>query len=373
MMKSIFLIATFLISNAYAVEGAPQIANDYSICDNSSCSVDIVNKYHIQPSIFGGRIVYAEPVYASKESESDGLLFEPVGFLNSYNTKDGSTLSKGIDYKVFGKKISFPNGGAVISAPIGFTKPKADDKRFNFRLKEDYNQYQIPITYSKFQNLPLHTSGSLNKLRNFVDKSKELKVTFFGDSITYVGDYLKNKDGNLQPPYAYLVTSYMGMVKGRGFKWFNPSVKGWNTNNAVASINDRLLKQDSDVYIIAFGMNDAVDINPEKYASNMEKIINAIKLKNPKAYILLISSTLPNPKWSLPHQEYYKEYGISLSKLSVKYKNVAYLDVTSTWQDMLKRKSYWSITLNGLNHPSDFGHRVIAEAVLTTLLGKDFI
>ena len=46
-------------------------------------------------------------------------------------------------------------------------------------------------------------------------------------------------------------------------------------------------------------------------------------------------------------------------------KGVVLADVTSMWQDLLKRKSFHDLTGNGVNHPNDFGHRVYAQVIST--------
>ena len=45
---------------------------------------------------------------------------------------------------------------------------------------------------------------------------------------------------------------------------------------------------------------------------------------------------------------------------------IAPADLTSHWTEMLKRDS--DLTGSGVNHPSDFGHRVYASAILALLI-----
>jgi hypothetical protein len=46
--------------------------------------------------------------------------------------------------------------------------------------------------------------------------------------------------------------------------------------------------------------------------------------------------------------------------------------MTSALDMMMSRKNYLDVTGNGLNHPNDFGYRVLAEVVLTAILGPDY-
>jgi hypothetical protein len=56
-----------------------------------------------------------------------------------------------------------------------------------------------------------------------------------------------------------------------------------------------------------------------------------------------------------------------MAELAKKYKNVVFADVTDAWDFVRKNKSYYDLTGNGLNHPNDFGHRVIANVVISAL------
>ena len=38
------------------------------------------------------------------------------------------------------------------------------------------------------------------------------------------------------------------------------------------------------------------------------------------------------------------------------------------WAELLKRKTFYDLTGNGLNHPNDFGHCVYAETLLALLI-----
>lgn len=48
---------------------------------------------------------------------------------------------------------------------------------------------------------------------------------------------------------------------------------------------------------------------------------------------------------------------------------VSVLDMTSVWDDLLKRKSYWDLSENGINHPNDFGQWLYVIA-LSELLAQ---
>ncbi|MGY2799919.1 lysophospholipase L1-like esterase [Ewingella americana] len=367
------LIIASLISLSFSVSAEiPAAPDNYTTCNNVKCSNYIVSKFNIHPSFFGGDYVYAEPVYASADYPSENLLFKPTSSVLMFNQTTGVLYEAVKDYKYDKGAISFPAGTSVPLAPAGFSKPVKQDKSFNVKVTPEYQAYQIPASYKKNQSLNLAIYGKITDLRSFIMKSNDLKITFFGDSITFGANATDTYSAPNQPPYVGLVSAYMSMLKGGRFAWYNPSVPGWNSSNAANDNTNRMLKLDSSVYVLAFGVNDSNDEKPEIFIENMEKLIKNIKLKNKDARIVLMSPSRPNPEWILPNKEFFEGYSRGLKSLSEKYDNTTFINVTDVWNQILKRKNIWAITGNGVNHPNDYGHRVIAEALLTALLGDEF-
>jgi hypothetical protein len=48
--------------------------------------------------------------------------------------------------------------------------------------------------------------------------------------------------------------------------------------------------------------------------------------------------------------------------------DIVLADMTSMWDALLKRKSFYDLTGNGVNHPNDFGHMVYAQTLLALLI-----
>jgi lysophospholipase L1-like esterase len=370
-MKHLKILACLLISLSSSAE-LPALADKYTTCNDVSCSNYVVNKFNIHPSFFGGHYVYSDMVYASKEYKNEGLLFTPEGPVMMFNQMTGKLLVAGKDFSVHGDHVSFPSSTTVDLAPVGFSKPEKEDKDFNVRVTLEYPFHQMSVSYKKSESMRLLMSGSITDLRKIIKDKKDLKITYFGDSITFGANATGVYSAPNQPPFTDLTSAYLAMVRGGDVQWYNPSVPGWNSANAVSDETGRMLKFDSDVYVIAFGVNDSNDIEPKIFIANIEKLIKDIKAKNKHARIVLMSPTRPNPEWVLPKKEYFEGYRKGLSGLSKKYERTTFIDITDVWNQLLKRKNIWAITGNGVNHPGDFGHRVIAEALLTAFLGDDF-
>lgn len=193
------------------------------------------------------------------------------------------------------------------------------------------------------------------------------KVTFFGDSITQGANATDIYAPPHQPGYAGLVMSMLlASAKGISWEYRNNSVGGWSINNAVASYRYRVNDTRSDIIVLGFGMNDG-GATPKKYGENFRSIISGIREKQPNTAIILVGPTRANPKSKVQSRRVASEYVRTLQDISRDYKNVAVADVTAAWDYLMRRKAYYDLTGNGLNHPNDFGHRVIAEVVLKAL------
>ena len=81
---------------------------------------------------------------------------------------------------------------------------------------------------------------------------------------------------------------------------------------------------------------------------------------------------LGNDQWHHTPREMFPKYLEALKSLvgaeGTAAKGLALADLTSLWTEMLTRKRDSDLTGNGVNHPSDFGHRVYASAVLSLLV-----
>jgi hypothetical protein len=95
-------------------------------------------------------------------------------------------------------------------------------------------------------------------------------------------------------------------------------------------------------------------------------MITRIKAARPDTEIILVATMLGNDQWQHTPREMFPKYREAL--VSLCGDGVALADMTSIWTEMLKRKRDCDLTGNGVNHPSDFGHRVYASAILSLLI-----
>jgi acyl-CoA thioesterase-1 len=129
-----------------------------------------------------------------------------------------------------------------------------------------------------------------------------------------------------------------------------------------------VIEERPDVFICAFGMNDASGlIPPEKFAATIREMIAQLHAAHPDCDVILVSPMTANPEWKHAQPPFYPAYAKAMQALAGP--GIAVADVTTVWLALLERKGVLDLSGNGLNHPNDFGHRVYADVVLATIGG----
>ena len=151
-------------------------------------------------------------------------------------------------------------------------------------------------------------------------------------------------------------------------EYFNTAVGGWTSQTGLNAFKERVIDNNPDLLVLAFGMNDMGD-SLEGYGERTEKMVLSLHEHNPKAEIVLVGTSLPNPEtnWYLNQEKFVEE----LYRLEEKYPFVAVADVTNVYKYLFEvGKKYRDITGNNINHPNDFGARIYAQTILKTIFGK---
>jgi lysophospholipase L1-like esterase len=241
-----------------------------------------------------------------------------------------------------------------------------------FSEGSEYHQLQVEVTYryepGQWKGLvPKYAGDALPKTMAKLRGKQPIKIILLGDSIAAGG----NASGKTNaPPYcpAFGELTALALENHFGGKvaFLNNAVDGNTTRHGLQLANGGVGTGDPDLVIIAFGMNDVYHKRDvAEYQANTRRIMERIRADAPNVEFILVASMLENV-----------ERGISLKKFPL-YRDalaelcgpgVALADLTSMWEELLKRKTFYDITGNGLNHPNDFGHCVYAETLLSLLV-----
>lgn len=342
---------------------------------------------YMQPIWLGDTIYNETVVFVGKDDL--GKLLYPVDEIISVTSYDLKTVYKeGTDYvfdeetnsilrakdstmPLFYKSEFYPEFGTYHSyttqTGIFFSEGSTfSDKHIavTYRTRKD-DRITKPVDHSKkYENV-------INKMKN----GEEVKICFYGDSITVGG----NGSGFLgiepnMPGFDVLVTeSLKKMYNNPNIKCLNYAKGGeatiWGYYNVPI-----LAKENPDLVIMSWGMNDN-HISTEKFKSQLTWIIDSLEYQCPNTSILLASSMLPNGD--------VKEYGMNNNyenctminheqaqvEIADKY-NLGIAKITTMHKEILRYKTYYSMTGNNINHPTDFMIRVYAQNILYALTGK---
>lgn len=250
-------------------------------------------------------------------------------------------------------------------------------------------EWQIAVTYRHAAlwqgSVPKTQSDRLPRTNAILGGgTAKLKVAVLGDSISqgWTASGYENVDiAPHCPPYAGLFEASLKAKFGEDkVELRNFSLAGKTSRwalyeqDGVANF-ENMLAYAPDLVVIAFGMNDGVDIPPADYGDNIESIIDKITARNPKTEIVLVSPMLPNAEirvnWGnrTPILARQPEYKAVLRRIASERTAVAFADVTSVFQAVNARKRFIDYTSNNVNHPGDYGHRLYAQTLYKTVVG----
>lgn len=343
-------------------DGAP-IMNDFVNIVNSKSGEDVYWKFKLNNSILSGDHVYGESFFVSSRYD-DGYIymtsFKPTSIVKVYNPRSGEVFKKGVDYKVHKDGISIPKSSKIAKAPKGFEDDIQNDQLelYGVKVTTQFQDFQYAIDYTKEFAYNPKVYGSVSY------SCKLCLVTFFGDSITLGANSTLGFNEPNQPPFVELLMSKLHVEKEDiTWKYRNNSVGGWNTRNALSAYKWRVLDKRADIIVLSFGMNDGGGVGSKEYTNNFRSIIEQIKNKYPESSIILILPFRAHPHTKIQNSELVDGYQELLPKLTEDYSNLVVVDATSSYDFIMRNKHYYDMTGNGLNHPNDFGHRVLYETL----------
>ncbi len=333
--------------------------------------------------------------------EDDGsygeLLYTPDGkvIVESY---DGKTIyQEGKDYILEGRRICLPEGSAIphttadilyhdteeeakkeldeLPYDLGFGPVSTSDGRYITLRAIDHPEYltkwQVCVSYhtaEEWQGVkPCSKTKLLPVFAKKCQSQETVRILIYGDSISCGYDCSGfHHQAPEQPIWPELVAKGLEEQYGCKVDMDNISKAGEGTAWAAEHADERIASQEYDLVILGFGMNDREPGNI--FQGHMKELIRQVQRKLPKAELLLITTTLPNPATPTPpihFTAYQDEYSDVLNALEET--GIAVADVQAVQKEVGKRKRYLDITGNWLNHPNDFLARLQAQVVFAAL------
>jgi acyl-CoA thioesterase-1 len=357
--------------------------------------------------LFDGATTYAQPVGESSHMFGDSTLMQDESLL-FYRAHDGDspvshllfpakhiirmTNTAGDMMYIEGKDFTLSDDGITIAltptSRIPFFTPadlylKSHDPNGISYKRGDPNTWLLwgpktdPFLHTQclvtYEHAPFlwtgylpHFAGDMLPKTIAKLKNKEpITISVSGDSISfgYQSTFSRKLPPN-RPAFFTQVAEGLKTFYGAPVTLKNHAVPGWSATNGLKDLPN-LLKDKPDLVFIAYGMNDIGGNNAPGYRTSVKAIIDQIHLALPDTEIILLSSSIGNSEWFNTPAERFPVYRDQLKTLTGP--GCVLVDITAVWQELLRHKTYWDITGNGVNHPNDFGHSVYAEMILRLL------
>jgi lysophospholipase L1-like esterase len=319
------------------------------------------------------------------ELPSDMLLFTPEEIISVKSASGEIIYEEDKDYVLTSDRtLSLPKGSSIPfktnvemhpapGSPQSISACRDGKSDLFFGEGHFFHDLQTVVTYThkdKWESsVPQFALDNLPKLMKKLKDREPLKAVLFGDSISAGGNASgANGAKPFMPMFGDLVVNELRRVYGSEITYKNHSIggtaSGWGLENIAVVADEK-----PDLAILAFGMNDASGrVSPAQFKANIQRQIDAVRQAQPDAEFILVATMAANPEWTASAPELYPQYRDELNTLC---KDGAILaNVTSIWIEIMKRKSFASITGNGVNHPNDFGHRIYAQVILSLLINQ---
>ncbi len=339
--------------------------------------------------LWEGDTTFGESVLMEKDGDNlpqANLLFKPDKIISVTDGTLQIKYTEGIDYTIEGNVIKLTSNSTApfmtkdelyVDDPANNVRTIKGDKyiRIEPGKNEFYQDKQLFVTYThKEKGLgnykpPKYKKSLLPKTISKLKKGKKVKIVLFGDSITAgANSSAFDKRMPYMPAWGDLLRRRLAEKYKGDIILVNSGVGGkssdWGKINAGKLVADKK----PDLAIIAFGMGDAFISNnflPKLFKSNIEAIMDSVKIKNPNCEFILVSPMLANPE-AYAFSGIQSEYVAPLR--SLQKKGVAFADVNSADKVILQRKKFFDIGANGVNHPNDFIYRLYAQVVAALLI-----
>lgn len=236
---------------------------------------------------------------------------------------------------------------------------------------ERITQFMVTVTYTTQEkwtgHVPENSLDRLPGLKKKLESGESLSVLVYGDSISCGWDCsgMYGQEPN-QPIWPEILHARMEQCWQNPLSFYNTSVGGVDTEWAVEQVPERVTFCHPDLVILGFGMNDRCP--GVQFAKKIQRLIEAIRKENPDAELVLVATTLPNPKtktaplhfWA--HQDEYEDALKSLCE-----EGIVLANVQAVQKEMEKRKRYMDLTGNAINHPNDYLARVQVQVIAAVL------
>ena len=351
-------------------------------------------------------LVINEAVYPLKNPDGSisdiTLMYSPDRIVSVRSSTLAVEYKEGVDYELVNGKLRILLSGSIPCVKYTnhyFTTQKSNSyymhevnmnpyKYVRFEEGQSITRDQIAITYTHSDAwssyIPENQGESLPNTLYKLEHGQNLKVIYFGDSITNGGNST-NELG--MAPYAERWTKMFerklnSLYPSANITYSNTSVSGggWDGEDTeyagYTHVYDSIVWNNPDLVIIALGTNDyqfysVSDRNPHgKYSPEstngiVSNVVGTIKSELPNCEIILVAPMISNPECFDP--AFLDAYIEGYRDVASEYSGVVIADVNTVHKYLLTKKSYTDMSANNLCHINDMLARLYSHTILKTV------
>ena len=320
------------------------------------------------------------------EPAKGSLFFKPKKIISARSYGTGKELKEGVDFKVDGENITLTKNTEAVWMPYnliynsdpeklhkpGGNFPTTRPGVFMFFTEGDwFHKHDTYFTYEHggegWESERFGEKLDAKKLPKTIAKLKKgesVRITLYGDSIT------ENANASARAKCPPLTVSWGDLAaealrakyKKADIAVFNRALGGKTLGWGMENAEGLAAPDKSDLYIIAFGMNDGCP--GRERSEGLEFIMKKAREQNPDAEFIIVTPMTANPLWfvSAAHDSYEE------SDRQMEREGVAVANVRAAHKELQKKKPFIDMTGNNANHPNDFLIRVYAQVVASKLM-----
>ena len=365
------------------------------------------NKYKYQDYItplWTGNTVYYESVLFREDVTKVALLYPADEIISVISSDHKTEYIKGEDWELEdGKIVRLPDSKIpLMTLDIFYPEKVVRGESFEC-IEGGYNgiyfgegdamaKWQVDVTYrhsDKWEGpLAKDESAKMQRFYKKLERGEEATIVFYGDSVTVGASSSSFIERDPQIPcFAEFATEIIARKYGYTVSWdhkphkdnshrvpihgekvlhyVNTAVGGttsfWGLDNVQELVND----YKPDLVVLGFGGNDG-NMKPHEFIELTKKIVDKIREPDPDIEIVILAATIPH--WRV--RNFYKnqiDFEAVLRELAESSDKMPFVPMTSTHKYLLRKKDFYHMTGNNVNHPNDYLERVYTMVVLRAL------
>lgn len=354
--------------------------------------------------VWQGNTAAHETVLFLSDRESARLLYPADEIVSVVSADQKTEYVRGRDYELTDGCLRRLPGSAIPAFPIEAYYPKEHKEGGDFGCTveghpylafgegDTFTRWQIDVTYRHHSawkgTIPAGNRQSFTDFHEKMASGAPVTIVFYGDSITtganssatygkepYMASFPHMIAEEIAKAYGYTVEYLRNPYEkdarepsGKAYtlRFYNTAVGGMDSRWGDEHVEELVNIYTPDLTVYAFGMNDGWK-PVEKFMEQTKSAVGKIRQALPKCGICLVSTMLPHFRAAgfFGHQIEYEPY---MFDYAAEDDRMAVAPVTSVHQALLRRKEFYDMTGNNVNHCNDYLARVYAMTILHTIM-----